>query len=522
VSWTWKSAVLGVVAVACLSLPAAAVAVFPGPNGDIAFVSGRGVGGDASSDVYILDGPGDTSPTQLTSAAGQHRHPAYSPDRTKLVYALWNGTDQDLWIHDLEDNSRSRLTLSGSIDEDRPSWSPDGTKIAYETELTDGSNQEDILIADATTLGGDTALNLTSSPGVVENKPVWSPDGSTIYYSFAGSNGTDDADIYREPSNNSDLTVDADNQVLAGTTNEFQPSLSPDGAELCFTEAPAGAFNSATNNNANVVKVASTGAGTQTEISTTANAIGDYNCTWSPDGTKIAFVTGTFNNGALVMRNSDDTGDTEPVVNNAGGVFDGNPDWTFNPPPACTDVTREIETGQRVTVPLACTDPDEEELTYSIVAPPANGELGPVDQDNGTVEYVHDVGFIGTDTFTFKANDGTTDSNTATASITVEAPICKGRPATIAGGLANDSITGTPGADVIAALAGNDKVKAAGGNDIVCGGDGDDTLKGNGGKDKLFGEAGKDKLKGGGGKDRCVGAAGKDKAKGDCEKRKSI
>ena len=38
------------------------------------------------------------------------------------------------------------------------------------------------------------------------------------------------------------------------------------------------------------------------------------------------------------------------------------------------------------------------------------------------LNYNPDTGYVGSDSFTFKANDGTVDSNTATVSITVQDP----------------------------------------------------------------------------------------------------
>jgi Tol biopolymer transport system component len=504
----------GIVAVA--GLPAMAQAVVAGPNGEVAFVSGRN-GGDASADVYILERPNAT-PQPLTTAAGQHRHPAWSPDRSKIVYALWDGADQDLWIHDLNDNSRVRLTLSASIDEDRPSWSPDGTKIAYETELSDGSGQEDIIVAPATTLGGNSpqAVNLTSSPGVIENRPVWAPNGSTIYYSYLPTAAGEDADIYREPSNNSDLLVGPENVVLDTANNEFQPALSPDGTRMCFTRGAVGAF--ATNDTADVYTVNADGTGALTNLSDNA-VTGDYNCTWSPDGTKIAYVRGIFNTGALMYKNSNDTGAAELLADDSAGNFDGNPDWAMNPSPTCSDTTGDVLANAQVTVLLPCSDVDLETLTLEIVTQPAHGTLGPIDQTGNDVVYTPEPGFVGEDTFTFRADDGTSKSAPATATIDVRA-FCSGRRATIVGTKGADKLRGTPGADVIAAFGGKDKVKGRGGNDFICGGGGKDNLSGAGGKDRLFGDAGKDKLDGGGAKDRCTGGGGRDTA--TCEIERSI
>jgi hypothetical protein len=67
-------------------------------------------------------------------------------------------------------------------------------------------------------------------------------------------------------------------------------------------------------------------------------------------------------------------------------------------------------------ITLVATDADSAALTYSIVTTPAHGAL------SGTapnVTYTPDVNWNGADHFTFKANDGSQDSNTATVTITV-------------------------------------------------------------------------------------------------------
>jgi hypothetical protein len=57
-------------------------------------------------------------------------------------------------------------------------------------------------------------------------------------------------------------------------------------------------------------------------------------------------------------------------------------------------------------------------LTYSTVAVPANGSLS---GSAPNMTYTPNNNFNGTDSFTFKANDGTVDSNEATVSITIDA-----------------------------------------------------------------------------------------------------
>lgn len=89
-----------------------------------------------------------------------------------------------------------------------------------------------------------------------------------------------------------------------------------------------------------------------------------------------------------------------------------------NNAPVATDGAASTATGTAVEVTLVATDADAADtLTYSIVAAPTSGTLGDVAADK--VTYTPNAGFTGTDTFTFKANDGTDDSNTATVTVTV-------------------------------------------------------------------------------------------------------
>jgi large repetitive protein len=70
---------------------------------------------------------------------------------------------------------------------------------------------------------------------------------------------------------------------------------------------------------------------------------------------------------------------------------------------------------------VTATDADipAQTLTYAVVGSPANGVL--VLNTDGSFTYTPNTNYNGSDSFTFKANDGVTDSNTETVSITVTA-----------------------------------------------------------------------------------------------------
>ncbi|PYQ97912.1 MAG: hypothetical protein DMF97_13405, partial [Acidobacteria bacterium] len=69
------------------------------------------------------------------------------------------------------------------------------------------------------------------------------------------------------------------------------------------------------------------------------------------------------------------------------------------------------------------TDIDGPSLTYSLVTTgaAAHGTVTITNASTGAYSYTPDANYNGPASFTFKANDGTLDSNTATISITVTA-----------------------------------------------------------------------------------------------------
>jgi len=321
-----KQGIVGVLSIAAVMvLPAPVHATFPGENGEIAMVSGRSCTepcDDSSADVFLVEGIA-FDPVQLTSDAGQHRHPSWSPDLEKLAYARWTtGSDnQKIFIDDLSVGGPVTQRLGphdSTVLDDRPAWSPDGKRIAYESEVTNGSNQLDILVVNVETGG---FINLTQTPTITEGKPVWSPDGKHIYYH---TNLTVDQDIRREKANGNQATPDV---IVGDAGNQFQVALSPNGKRMCYTQ---GSFS----NDADVMVRAVSG-GTAEEISDETVTVADYNCAWSPDGELVTWVNGLTSAGDPVYKNADDTGSILSLINDLPDAFDGNQDWAPRDPALC-------------------------------------------------------------------------------------------------------------------------------------------------------------------------------------------
>ena len=89
---------------------------------------------------------------------------------------------------------------------------------------------------------------------------------------------------------------------------------------------------------------------------------------------------------------------------------------SINDTPVSKDISVSTDEDNSVEVSLDASDLDQDTLTYSIVDDPVNGA---VSLDGIKVTYTPNENYNGEDTFTYKVNDGTEDSNTATITVTV-------------------------------------------------------------------------------------------------------
>jgi Tol biopolymer transport system component len=409
------------VALACLAgglalaalLPGAASATsIAGPDGKIAYASGRASLGipapaanDADARIWVADNTLG-QPVQVTTlpAGTQHRHPDWSPDHTRIAYAAGPAFTGPfaIWIVDLRNGNQSEFAPAAT-GQDRPTWSPDGTRIAYGSE---GSIWVKAL--------APGALPVQITTGTNDQRPVWSPDGNTIYFNRGAAGNRD---LYQVTPVAPNGTVTS---VVSGATDDWQPAVSPDGKRLCFLRG--GQDSTADLYTANV-----DGTGV-TPLSLTPG-VGDLNCVWAPDGARVLFTLGAFGAGDLETVDRNGTGPELLSGLNVAAHFDGNADWATNFSPRCDAKTAQVAVNGFVTIPLRCVDPDAgagaspptptalDADALTVASKPVRGNVGGLSSD-GKIVYTPKKGFRGTDTFTYSGNDEVSDS--APAKVTVE------------------------------------------------------------------------------------------------------
>ena len=106
---------------------------------------------------------------------------------------------------------------------------------------------------------------------------------------------------------------------------------------------------------------------------------------------------------------------------NTGSLYalDLQLELTANQRPVSQDLTVTGSAGKPLQIVLLASDPDGDELEYAVTAP----EHGRLEGIAPNLVYIPNLGFVGTDQFTFTVNDGELTSAPATVTIAIYAEI---------------------------------------------------------------------------------------------------
>jgi Tol biopolymer transport system component len=226
------------------------------------------------SDIYTIN-PGGGGLTRLTSWSGSEWEPTWSWDHKQLAFVRTRvGSDNvehaDIFLMNGDgSNKRWARTALPYFEMFEPSWSPDGKRLVMTTRL--GNSSADIYLA-TMELGSDTVRYVAPKGKlrIYGRQASWDPTGtSIIYLDYLGTS------VHQLVPGGTDVVL------VSGYWGIRDAVLSPDGKRLAFTR-----LVSSDNPEIFVRDLVA-----KTTKRLTTNAAQDYNVTWSPDGTRLAFLS---------------------------------------------------------------------------------------------------------------------------------------------------------------------------------------------------------------------------------------
>ncbi|KAK1433356.1 hypothetical protein QVD17_10266 [Tagetes erecta] len=245
--------------------------------------------------------------TRLVAPNAHHYNPFISPDSSRVGYHRCRGAGNngkmiknDLFLENIrtEKPDISLFRVDGSF----PSFSPDGSRIAY------------VWLPGIYVINSDGSGRRVIDPDVSAFSTVWDPKRKGMIYTSIGPTFASEdtsVDIYS-------IDVDVDEPrftklTIGGQNNAF-PSVSPDGKWIVFRSGRTGHKNLYIMN-----AIGEKGGLTQL----TEGPWSDTMCSWSPDGDWIAFVSDRHNPGsgsfALYLIHPNGTGLRHLIHSGSGG-----------------------------------------------------------------------------------------------------------------------------------------------------------------------------------------------------------
>jgi Tol biopolymer transport system component len=255
--------------------------------------------------------------------------------------------NSEIWSMAADGSGQTRLltTHGDGIDYSLPVWSPDSARMAFTTWTNKGGTRQNLKIGDQTAAiwsmaadGSDRRLVIDGAPDQAWI-PAWSPDGAWIAYTLSPTGAQPATAAAPQPnpgpgagggavgpagtSSGASIWIihpdgSGKRQLSAKDTTAILGAWSPDGTKLAFASGsgPASDIHIAT----------ITDSGLANEVTIAADAANDWGPSWSPDGTRIAFVSNRSGNDDIWVA-SVAGGPTTQLTTASGG------DWVpvFSP-----------------------------------------------------------------------------------------------------------------------------------------------------------------------------------------------
>lgn len=234
--------------------------------------------------LWIADSDGKTPPRAITSSGKSDTHPRWSPDGTKILFQSNRSGTSQLYILDLALGGEASQLTNLSTGAETAIWSRDGKHIAFVSAVYPEFSELPFAESDKKNAEKDEAI---------EKNPVKAKTFTKLFYrhwdSYVGDKRNHLFVITADGKNCHDATPGDRDAYPTSTTfsvgDDF--TFSPDGKHLLFTAVPA--KGEAWSTNHDICRVSLDNKSTTWESLTNTNPAADTFPQFSPDGKKLAW-----------------------------------------------------------------------------------------------------------------------------------------------------------------------------------------------------------------------------------------
>jgi hypothetical protein len=268
------------------------------PVAAIAYQS-RGAG-EPQWSLYLMSSDGGNRTLLSEGQAGFLSPPTWSPDGSRIAFVSDRGGNPDIWVIDSDGENLVNLTQHEDK-EHSPAWSPDGEWIAF-ASVRDSLYWELYLMRP----DGSDVQRLTWWEDASDLSPTWSPDSTRLAFA---SKRDGNWEIYIMDRDGGNL-----NRLTSDPGDDTNPAWSPDGSRIAFESTRAGYAE---------IFVVAVGGGDAVNVSN-APFSSEHGPTWSPDGGRIAFYSDRDGEWDIYVMGSDGS---DPVKLTGDNTNDQVPAW---------------------------------------------------------------------------------------------------------------------------------------------------------------------------------------------------
>ena len=289
------------------------------PDGSkVAFTEYTGTVGEFRLVVMNADGTGEHV-IVTTGSVGLGKQP-WSPDGARIAWAPRPGEAGDIYTARAAGGDLRRITTDNARKEP-PSWSPTGARLVYAATVLESASQVwELFVARD---DGTPPVQITNggSGAVQSMHPSWSPDGSSI--AFLRQFGTANPAIYVIHSDGTELHRVVD----VSWTSTGEPVWSPDGTRIAYTDGVNGGYARSAHVGQEIFSVGADGSGARRLTELAPRGYDDATPAWSPDGDRILFMRpgGLLEEVNLVTMNADGT--CEGALTRGPAIVYAAPSW---------------------------------------------------------------------------------------------------------------------------------------------------------------------------------------------------